>query len=77
MDLKSLMLNASEGHSVVSDSLGPHELFMEFSRSEYWSGSYSLPQGIFPTQGLTQVSQIAGGFFTNWAIREAQEYWSG
>ena len=25
---------------------------MEFSRPEYWSGSYSLPQGIFPTQGL-------------------------
>ena len=25
----------------------------------------------------TQVSHIAGGFFTSWAIREAQEYWSG
>ena len=25
----------------------------------------------------TQVSLIAGGFFTNWATREAQEYWSG
>ena len=25
----------------------------------------------------TQVSCIAGGFFTSWAIREAQEYWSG
>ena len=24
----------------------------------------------------TQVSSIAGGFFTSWAIREAQEYWS-
>jgi len=24
-----------------------------------------------------QVSRIAGGFFTSWAIREAQEYWSG
>ena len=24
----------------------------------------------------TQVSRIAGGFFTNWATREAQEYWS-
>ena len=30
-------------------------------------GSLSLLQGIFPTQ----VSHIAGGFFTNWAIREA------
>ena len=25
----------------------------------------------------TQVSRIAGGFFTSWVTREAQEYWSG
>ena len=25
----------------------------------------------------TQVSRIAGRFFTSWAIREAQEYWHG
>ena len=25
----------------------------------------------------TQVSHIAGRFFTSWATREAQEYWSG
>ena len=25
----------------------------------------------------TQVFLIAGGFFTSWATREAQEYWSG
>ena len=25
----------------------------------------------------TQVSRIAGGFFTIWATREAHEYWSG
>ena len=25
----------------------------------------------------TQVSHIAGEFFTVWATREAQEYWSG
>ena len=25
----------------------------------------------------TQVSLIAGGFFTSWATREAQEYWNG
>ena len=24
----------------------------------------------------TQVSRIAGGFFTSWATKEAQEYWS-
>ena len=80
-------------------------------------GTFSLLQGIFPTQGWnpglphcrwilyqlsqkgsprilewvaypfsrgssglrnwTRVSCIAGGFFTSWAKREAQEYWSG
>ena len=25
----------------------------------------------------TQVSYIVGRFFTSWATREAQEYWSG
>ena len=33
-------------------------------------GSLSLLQGIFPTRELNCVSCIAGGFFTNWAIRE-------
>ena len=28
-------------------------------------------------RGQTQVSHISGGFFTSWATREAQEYWSG
>ena len=28
----------SESRSVVSDSLRPHGLSMEFSRPEYWSG---------------------------------------
>ena len=35
-------------------------------------GSLSRLQRIFPTQ----VSCIAGGFFTSWATTEAQEYWS-
>ena len=40
-------------------------------------GSLSLLQGIFPTQGSNPLSHIAGEFFTSWATREAQEYWSG
>ena len=31
----------------------------------------------FSQQDQTQVSHIAGGFFTVSATREAQEYWSG
>ena len=40
-------------------------------------GCPALLQGIFPTQGSNQVSCTAGGFFTIWATREAQEYWGG
>ena len=29
------------------------------------------------TSGRTQISHIAGRFFTSWATREAQQYWSG
>ena len=39
-------------------------------------GSLSLLQRIFLTQESNQVSCIAGGFFTNWAIREALFYFS-
>ena len=35
-------------------------------------GSLSLLQQIFPTQELNQGLLHAGGFFTNWAIREAE-----
>ena len=37
-------------------------------------GSLSLLQGI---RDWTQISCIAGRFFTSWATKEAQEYWSG
>ena len=41
----------SEGGSFVSDSVTPWTRHsMEFSRLEYWSGSLSLLQEIFPTQ---------------------------
>ena len=107
-----IIILKSEICSVVSDFVIPWTIqSMEFSRPEYWSGSVSLLQGIFPTQGLnpglphcrqilyqlshkgsprildwvaypfsrgsfwlrnqTGVSYIAGGFFTNWAMREA------
>ena len=36
-------------------------------------GLHALLLGIFPTQ----VSHIVDGFFTVWATRGAQEYWSG
>ena len=42
----------SERRSVLSDSVTPWTIqSMELSRPEYWVGSLSLLQGIFPTQG--------------------------
>ena len=34
-------------------------------------------RGSSQSRDRTQVSHIAGGFFTSWATREAQEHWSG
>ena len=41
--------------------------------------SVAMPssRGSSQPRDQTQVSHIAGEFFTVWAIREAQEYWSG
>ena len=35
------------------------------------------PRGFSQPRDQNQVSFIVGSFFTNWATREAQEYWSG
>ena len=50
---------------------------MEFSSQNTGMGSFSFARGSSQPRDQTQVSRIAGGFFTNWATREAQEYWSG
>ena len=73
------MESESESRSVVSESLRPHGLHSPWNSPGQNTGVGSLPllQGIFPTQGLNPVSHIAGRFFTSWATREAQEYWSG
>ena len=34
-------------------------------------------RGSYQPRERTQVSRIAGVFFTSWATSEAQEYWSG
>ena len=39
--------------------------------------AFPLSRGCSQPRDGTQVSHIAGGFFTSWAAREAQEYWSG
>ena len=64
-----------ESRLVVSDSLWPHGLYSPWNSpgQNTGLGSLSVLQGIFPTQ----VSRTASRFFTSWATRETQEYWSG
>ena len=39
--------------------------------------AFPFSRGSSQPRDLIQVSRIVGGFFTSWATREAQEYWSG
>ena len=39
--------------------------------------AFPFSRGSSQLRDWTQVSCIAGGFFTSWGTREAQEYWSG
>ena len=39
--------------------------------------AFPFMRGFFQPRDWTQVSYTAGRFFTNWATREAHEYWSG
>ena len=39
--------------------------------------AFPFSRGSSQQRDQTQISHIAGGFFTSWATREAQEYWSG
>ena len=63
----------SESRSVVSDSLwphGPYSLWNSLGQNT-GVGSLSLLQGSSQPRDWTQVSHIAGRFFTSWATREA------
>ena len=63
----------NESCSVMSDSLQPRILQ---ARILEWV-AFTFSRGSSQSGDWTQVSHIAGGFFTSWAPREAQEYWSG
>ena len=39
--------------------------------------AFPFSRGPSQPRDRTQVSHIAGGFFTSWATKETQEYWSG
>ena len=63
----------------MSDSLRPHGLYSPWilqARILEWV-AFPFSRGSSPPRDQTQVSHIVGGFFTSWAKREAQGYWSG
>ena len=68
----------SESCSFMSDSLGPPGLYSPWNSPGQNTvvGTFPFSRGSIQPWDQTQVSHIAGGFFTSWATREAQEYWS-
>ena len=67
----SCLWSENESDSVVSDSLGPNELYSpwNYPGQNTGVGSLSLLQGIFVTQESNRVSCTEGKFFTNWTMR--------
>ena len=74
---KNMCLNC-ENHSVMSDYLQLLDYtFHGILQARILKKvAFPLSRGSPQPRDWTQVSVIAGGFFTSWAIREAQEYWS-
>ena len=65
-----------ESCSVVSDSLRPMDYIVQGilqARILEWV-AFPFSRGPFQPRDRTQVSHIAGKFFTSWATREAQLY---
>ena len=76
--LSSCLCCAVLSCSVVSDSLWPHRLQLarilrpwDFPGKNTGVSCHALLQGSSQPRDWTQVSHIAGGFFTIWATREA------
>ena len=59
----------SESYPVVSDTLWPHGIIQ--ARILEWV-AFPFSRESSQPRGQTQVSHIAGRFFTSWATREAQ-----
>ena len=66
----------SEICSAISDSLRLHGLYIPWNSPGQNTGVEAFPfsRGSSQPKDQTQVSHIAGRFFTSWARREAQEY---
>ena len=63
-----------DSQSVVSDSLWLHGLGILQARIMEWV-AFPFSRGSSQPRDWTQVSHIAGRFFTHWATREAKAMW--
>ena len=63
---------------VISNSLQPRGILHGILQARIleWV-AFPFSRGSSQPRNRTQVSHTAGRFFTVWATREAQEYWSG
>ena len=61
----------NESCSVVSDSLRPHGWYSPCQARILEWVTFPFSRGSSQSRDRTQVSRIAGGFFTSWATREA------
>ena len=68
------LIGESESCSVISDSLWPQGIVRV--RILEWV-AFPISRGSSQPRDQILVSHIAGRFFTSWAARETQEYWSG
>ena len=59
MVLENTVSESSESHSVVSDSLPPQGLSMEFPKKEYWSELPCPPPGDLPDPGIEPMSLMS------------------
>ena len=61
----------SESRSVVSDSLRPYGLYSPWNSPGQNTGeAFPFSRESSQPRDQTQISRIAGGFFTSWATRE-------
>ena len=66
-----VMCSESESHSALSDSLQPQGILQ--TRILEWV-PFRFSRVTSQPRDQSQVYHIAGGFFTSWATREAQNY---
>ena len=75
-DLRDMKVKVTQSRQILYDPMDytvygiPQARILEWVAFPFFGGS-------FQTRDRTQVSRLAGRFFTSLAIKEPQEYWSG